>query len=138
MFPGRPLRAASSLFFCLKPLWPRVRGAPTAPPFPLRLPPVWQSGRTGRPTGSPGTGKRCGAPSIMAAMDARLDQARQLLEMGQVEEARGSASGILKEAEERGDRALQGQALLTLALFDRVLGRFRRAAEAAQKAVHLF
>ncbi len=71
-------------------------------------------------------------------MDARLDQARQLLEAGQVEEARGAATRVLKEAEEAGERALQGQALLTLALFDRVLGRFRRAVEAAQKAVQLF
>ncbi len=71
-------------------------------------------------------------------MDSRLDLARQLLEMGQVEEARGMATRILNEADEHNDRALQGQALLTLALFDRVLGRFRRAVEAAQKAVHLF
>jgi diguanylate cyclase (GGDEF)-like protein len=71
-------------------------------------------------------------------MDSRLDQARQLLESGQVEKARTLASRVLKEAEENADRAQQGQALIVLAQFDRVLGRFRRAVEAAQKAVHLF
>jgi diguanylate cyclase (GGDEF)-like protein len=69
---------------------------------------------------------------------ASLDNARQLLESGQIEAARQLATSVLKNAEQHNDRPAQGQALMTLSQFDRVLGRFRRAIETAQRAARLF
>ena len=71
-------------------------------------------------------------------MQGQLEAARQLLETGQVEAARALATAVLKSADERADRAAQGQALMTLSQFDRVLGRFRRAIETSHKAAQLF
>ena len=73
-----------------------------------------------------------------AAMRQQLDSARVLVEAGEFESARGVASAVLKEAEHVGDRMFQGHALLALAQVDRVLGHFRRALEAAQRASHLY
>lgn len=70
--------------------------------------------------------------------DAQLDAARALLEAGEVDAARGLAIAVLKAAEEREDRSMQASALMALAQYDRVLGRFRRAIETAQRAVQLF
>jgi len=71
-------------------------------------------------------------------MLARLDVARQLLETNQVESARSQAHAVLKSAEEHADPAVQGQALMALAQYDRVLGRFRRSMGAAQRAARIF
>ncbi len=71
-------------------------------------------------------------------MLAQLELARRMLESSQVEAARRLASTILKAAEEQGERVVQGRALLALAQYDRVLGRFRRAIDAAQRATQLF
>ena len=68
----------------------------------------------------------------------QLDAARQMLEEGEVESARSLASAVLKTADEQNDRPAQGQALLALSQFDRVLGRFRRASETAHRAAQLF
>ncbi|MGH8797726.1 MAG: GGDEF domain-containing protein [Caldimonas sp.] len=68
----------------------------------------------------------------------RLDEARQMLESGQVEAARSLATAVLKAAEAQDDRAAQGQALMALSQFDRVLGRFRRAIDTAHRAAQLF
>ncbi|MDB5850828.1 MAG: hypothetical protein JWP29_4580 [Rhodoferax sp.] len=71
-------------------------------------------------------------------MLARLDAARVLLETNQVESARNQAYAVLKTAEEHADRPLQAQALMALAQYDRVLGRFRRAVDAVQRAAQIF
>lgn len=71
-------------------------------------------------------------------MIGQLDAARQMLESNQVEPARSLASAVLRIAEEQADRSMQGQALMALALYDRVLGRFRRAIETVQRAAQLF
>jgi diguanylate cyclase (GGDEF)-like protein len=68
----------------------------------------------------------------------QLTASVQQLEAGKVEEARALAASVLKAATDSGDRRIQGKALLALAQFDRALGRFRRAIEASQRAVHLF
>jgi diguanylate cyclase (GGDEF)-like protein len=68
----------------------------------------------------------------------QLETARQLLESGQVEAARSLATAVLKRADEQQDRVAQGQALMTLSQFDRVLGRFRRAIDTAHRAAQLF
>lgn len=77
-------------------------------------------------------------PTSRLSMLGQLDGARQLLESSQVEQARGLATQVLQLAEELGDLCVQGQALMALAQYDRVLGRFRRAVATAQRAVHLF
>ncbi len=69
---------------------------------------------------------------------AQLDAARQLLERNQVEAARDQASAVLKAAEDRDDRWMQGQALMALAQYDRVVGRFRRGIVSVLRAVQLF
>ena len=71
-------------------------------------------------------------------LQGRLAQARQMLETGDVEPARELASAVLAEAEALQDTALQAQSLMALAHYDRVTGRFRRAVDAAQRAVLLF
>lgn len=80
--------------------------------------------------------------SVRAAMTAevqdQLTTAREMLEAGQVEAARSLATEVLKTAEEQNDRVAQGQALMALSQFDRVLGRFRRAIETAHRAAKLF
>jgi len=68
----------------------------------------------------------------------QLDTARQMLESGEVEAARSLATEVLKTADEQKDRVAQGQALMTLSQFDRVLGRFRRAIDTAHRAAQLF
>lgn len=68
----------------------------------------------------------------------QLDAARQALESGQVESARSLATEVMKTADERNDRSAQGQALMALSQFDRVLGRFRRAIETSHGAAQLF
>lgn len=77
-------------------------------------------------------------PPARVAMLAQLDAARQMLESSQVESARSLASAVLKTAEDQADRSMQGQALMALAQYDRVLGRFRRAIETVQRAAQLF
>ncbi|MDB6001158.1 MAG: hypothetical protein JWP52_2857 [Rhizobacter sp.] len=67
-----------------------------------------------------------------------LNAARAMLESGQVEPARRLATAVLKAAEDRNDRGSQGQALMALSQFDRVLGRFRRAIETSQRAAQIF
>jgi diguanylate cyclase (GGDEF)-like protein len=76
--------------------------------------------------------------SMTIEVDRQLGVARQMLESGQIESARSLASAVLKAAEERGDRPAQGQALLALSQFDRVLGRFRRVLDTAHRASQLF
>jgi diguanylate cyclase (GGDEF)-like protein len=71
-------------------------------------------------------------------LSGQLAMARRLLETGDVETARTQTLATLREAEVQQDRGLQGQALMVLAQYDRVVGRFRRAIEAAQRAVQLF
>ncbi|VTU40017.1 Stalked cell differentiation-controlling protein [Variovorax sp. PBL-E5] len=68
---------------------------------------------------------------------APLDEARRLLEGGEVEAARSLAVSVLKTAEDLGDRSMQARALMALAQYDRVLGQFRRAIATAQRAVQL-
>lgn len=68
----------------------------------------------------------------------QLDEARRMLERGEVESARSLATAVLKAADEQNDRSAQGQALMALSQFDRVLGRFRRAIETSHRAAHLF
>jgi diguanylate cyclase (GGDEF)-like protein len=68
----------------------------------------------------------------------QLASSTQLLEAAKVEDARVLAASVLKAATDIGSRRVQGKALLSLAQFDRVLGRFRRAIEASQRAVDLF
>ncbi len=75
---------------------------------------------------------------VASACHEALEKASQLLEAGEVEPARSLASSVLKAAEDGGDRGLQAHALLALAQFDRVLGRFRRGIDTAQRAVALF
>lgn len=67
-----------------------------------------------------------------------LDDARLKLEAGDVESARSLASSVLQTANDQGDLALQAAALMALAQYDRVLGRFQRAIEAAHQAVQRF
>ncbi len=76
--------------------------------------------------------------SMTIEVDRQLGVARQMLESGEVEPARSLATAVLKAAEERGDRPAQGQALLALSQFDRVLGRFRRVIDTAHRASQLF
>lgn len=76
--------------------------------------------------------------TLDAEVQRQLDAARQMLEAGQVESARSLATAVLKTAEAQNDRLAQGQALMALSQFDRVLGRFRRAIETAQRAAQLF
>ena len=80
--------------------------------------------------------------TVRAAMTAevqhQLTTAREMLEAGQVEAARRLATEVLKTAEEQNDPVAQGQALMALSQFDRVLGRFRRAIETAHRAAKLF
>ena len=76
--------------------------------------------------------------SMKIEVDRQLGAARQMLESGEVEAARSLASAVLKMAESRGDRPAQGQALLALSQFDRVLGRFRRVVDTAHRASQLF
>jgi diguanylate cyclase (GGDEF)-like protein len=75
--------------------------------------------------------------SAEAPVSAPLDEARQLLEDGEVEAARSLAVSVLKTAEDLGDRSMQARALMALAQYDRVLGQFRRAIATAQRAVQL-
>jgi diguanylate cyclase (GGDEF)-like protein len=75
---------------------------------------------------------------VKVEVQRQLDSARQMLEAGQVESARSLATAVLKTADEQNDRPAQGQALMALSQFDRVLGRFRRAIETAHRAAQLF
>ena len=75
---------------------------------------------------------------VNAEVLQQLDAARQMLESGEVESARSLATAVLKRADERNDRPAQGQALMALSQFDRVLGRFRRAIETSHRAAQLF
>jgi diguanylate cyclase (GGDEF)-like protein len=75
---------------------------------------------------------------VKVEVQRQLDTARQMLEAGQVESARSLATAVLKSADEQNDRAAQGQALMALSQFDRVLGRFRRAIGTAHRAAQLF
>ena len=75
---------------------------------------------------------------MKSSLLVQLDQARALLEAGDIAAARGLATSVLKAAEDLGDSPAQGQALLALAQFDRVQGRFRRAIDTASRAARLF
>ena len=68
----------------------------------------------------------------------QLDTARHKLESGQIELARSLATAVLKSADDQNDPSVQGEALMALSQFDRVLGRFRRAIETSSKAARLF
>ena len=71
-------------------------------------------------------------------LQTRLKASRDLFEAGQVELARSAASEVLKDALAQADPTMQGLALMALAQYDRVVGRFRRAIDTAQRAVRLF
>jgi diguanylate cyclase len=80
-----------------------------------------------------------GAPGpLVVEWQRQLGEARHLLEAGDIEPARQLASKVLTEADEYEVQAVQGHALMVLAQYDRVVGRFRRAIEAAQRAVQSF
>lgn len=68
----------------------------------------------------------------------QLAQAQAMLETGEVEPARQLASDVLNQAEALADGALQGRALMVLAQYDRVVGRFRRAVDTTQRAAQQF
>jgi diguanylate cyclase (GGDEF)-like protein len=70
-------------------------------------------------------------------LQGRLDLARTWLDIGNLEAARDLASAVLAEAEAQQDIALQAQALMALAQYDRITGNFRRGIDAAQRAVLL-
>ena len=71
-------------------------------------------------------------------LQTRLKASRDLFEAGQVELARSAGSEVLKDALAQADPTMQGLALMALAQYDRVVGRFRRAIDTAQRAVRLF
>ena len=68
----------------------------------------------------------------------QLDTARHKLESGQIELARSLATAVLKSADDHNDPSAQGEALMALSQFDRVLGRFRRAIETSSEAAGRF
>jgi len=67
-----------------------------------------------------------------------LQHALQLLDAGDVEGSRRCAHKVFHDSSSRGDTPLEAEALLHLAHCDRVVSRFRRAHDSAQRAAFLF
>jgi diguanylate cyclase (GGDEF)-like protein len=72
-----------------------------------------------------------------SAAQALLIQARQSLQCGDMEEARGSAILLLGASRRAGDPLLESKALLFLADCDRLASRYRRASDTSRRAAHL-
>jgi diguanylate cyclase (GGDEF)-like protein len=73
-----------------------------------------------------------------SGFDAVLQSARLSLDIGDVEQARALVHEVLADAQASGDRLVQARALASLGDIERMVSRFRRAHDHAQRAAMLF